>query len=178
MSKSNFISDLNARIREAERIIAGQNENLAALRHLLRKEMGESLPGAVTPATVPGPQTHSGVDFKGKTSDIILSLVRQSGERGARPRDIAEILLEHKLITKGSNAVHSHLSQLKGKGLVKQNAEGFYVASSKPVAAKPPVAPAAPPKKRQKKRTLSPEGREAIRKAQKARWAILKKAKG
>ncbi len=177
MAKSTFVNDLNARIREAELIIADQNENLAALRLLLHKEMGESVPETATHTAVSEPQTQPSVNFKGKQSEIILALVQQAGERGTRPRDIAEILLEHKLISKGSNAVHSHLSQLKGRGLVKQNSEGLYVGSSKTVAAKPGAAPAVSQKKTAKKRKLSPEGREAIRKAQKARWAALK-AKG
>jgi hypothetical protein len=182
VSKTTFINDLNARVREAERIIAEQNENLAALRHLLGKETGPT-EAMETAAATPEPIYHQApadLDFKGKTSDIILTLVQRSGEGGTRPRDIAEILLAKKLITKGSNAVHSHLNQLKGKGLVKQNAEGLYVTSSKSVAAKPvnAAAPSAPAKKAQKKRRLSAEGREAIRKAQKARWAAVNKAKG
>jgi hypothetical protein len=173
VSKSTFISDLHARVREAERIIADQNENLAALRHLLRIEMGESTPETVIPATVQGPQAHPEVDFKGKTSDVILTLVQRSGESGTRPRDIAEILVKHELMSKGSNAIYSYLSELKKKGLVRQKSEGLYVASTKRIT----VAPAAP-KKAQKKRTLSPEGRESIRRAVKARWAAAKKAKG
>jgi hypothetical protein len=169
VSKSTFIDDLNTRIREAERIIADQNENLAALHHLLHKETGKGGQEAVTPATTPEPQAHPGPNFKGKTSDIIFTLVQQSGEHGTRPRDIAGILVRQKLIKKGSNAVHSHLSVLKAKGRVRQKAEGLYVVSAKAV----PVAAAAP-KKEQKKRTLSLAGREAIRKAQKARWATKK----
>jgi hypothetical protein len=177
VSKSTFISDLNARIREAEQIIAHQNENLAALGHLLRIEMGESRPETATPTRVEGAQTDFAVDYKGKTSDIILTLVQLSGESGIRPRDIAETLVKHKLINRGSNAVHSHLSELKKKGLVQQKAEGLYIASSKQVAAQPAASPSAPAKKARKKRSMSPEGREAIRKAQKARWAAVKKAK-
>jgi hypothetical protein len=79
-------------------------------------------------------------------------------------------------MTKGSNAIHSHLSELKKKGLVQQKAEGLYVASPESVAAKP--AASAPVKKTQKKRSISPAGRENIRKAQQARWAAVKKEKG
>jgi hypothetical protein len=82
-----------------------------------------------------GPISWPNSDFKGQTSDIILTLVQQSSELGTRPRDIAEILLKQKLIKKGSNAVHTHLSQLKAKGLVRQKAEGLYVASAMPVTA-------------------------------------------
>jgi hypothetical protein len=194
VTKSNFLSDLQARIHEAERIIADQNENLTALRHLLRKETVEPTPNgstpvtvtpvavtaaSVAPVTVQEPRTNTGVDFKGKTSEIILALVKQSGEIGTRPRDIAEILLGHKLIKRDSNTVYSYLSEFKKKGLVKLKAEGLYIASSKATAAKPaavtkPVAVAsAPPQKR----TMSAAGREAVRKAQKARWAAVKKAK-
>jgi hypothetical protein len=177
--KSTFLGDLSARIREAERIIADQNEYLSALRHLLQKEMAEPVSEVVTPAPVQPPKAHAGVDFKGKSSEIILALVQRSGESGTRPRDIAEILLQHKLMTKGSNAVHSHLSELKKRGLIRQKSEGLYVASAKPASAVTDApAPAAAPKKAQKKRRLSPEGREAIRKALKARWAAVKKAKG
>ena len=198
MTKSTFVSDLHSRIHAAERIIADQNENLAALRHLLHKETAELTPNGstpvaatpasvrhsvVAPATVQEPRTHPGVDFKGKTSEIILALVQRSGEHGTRPRDIAEILVEHKLTTKGSNAIYSHLSELKKRGLVKQVGEGLYVASSKAIAAKPsaakPMAVASvPAKNAQKRRKMSAAGREAIRKAQKARWAAMKKAKG
>jgi hypothetical protein len=90
--------------------------------------------------------------------------------------DIASILVEHKLMTKGSNAIYSHLSELKKKGLIQQKAEGLYVASSKPPVAKPLAVASAPAKKAPKKRTVSPETREAIRKALKARWAA--KAQG
>ena len=173
MSNSTFIGDLNARILEAERIIAHQNENLAALRHLLRIEMGESTPETATPKSGENAHTHSDIDYKGKTSDIILTLVQRSGEAGIRPRDIAETLVKHNLIHKGSNAVYSYLSEFKKKGLVRQKSEGIYVAS-----AKPPAITAAAPQKSQKKRRLSPEGREAIRRAVKARWAAVKKAKG
>ena len=199
MSKSTFVSDLHGRILDAERIIANQNENLAALRLLLGKELGESIPKAVTPVKVApapkvtpaakvapaakvtptivqAPSEHPAVDFKGKTSDIIISLVQQSGGHGTRPRDIAEILLKRKLIKKGSNTVHSHLSELKKKGVVQQKAEGLYVASSKPAAVKPAAVSIAPVKKAKKKRKLTPEGREAIRKAVIARWAAVKKA--
>ncbi len=178
MSKSTFVNDLNARIREAERVISNQNENLAALRLLLRKEMGESMPVAeapstVTPAVVQTTHAHPGVDFKGRTSEIILGLVQQSGERGTRPRDIAEVLVKHKLMKKGSNTVHSHLSELKARGRVKQKAEGLYVASAKTVTA---TVTAAAKKKAPTKHRLSAAGREAIRKAVKARWAAVKKA--
>ena len=61
MSKSTFISDLSARIRDAERIIADQNENLVALRHLLQKEIGEETPAAVAPPAVQAPHAHAGV---------------------------------------------------------------------------------------------------------------------
>jgi hypothetical protein len=60
---------------------------------------------------------------------------------------------------------------------VQQKTEGLYVTSSKAVAANPATVPSVPAKKAQKKRRISPEGREAIRKAQKARWAAVKKAK-
>ncbi len=193
MSNSTFVNDLRARVQEAERTIAAQNDNLAALRHLLHRETAEPTPNgstpvkvtpaSVAPATHQEPRTHTGVDFKGKTSDIILALVQRSGEGGTRPRDIAAVLMEHKLMKKGSNAIYSHLSELKKKGLVKQVGEGLYVASSKAIAAKPeaakPVAVASlSAKHRQKKRTMSAAGREAIRKAQQARWAAVKKAKG
>jgi len=178
VSKTTFVSDLSVRIREAEQIIALQNENLTALRHLLRNEMGEEVPAAViTSENVHVPQVSS-IDFKGKPSEIVLALVHQSGERGARPREIAEILVTRKLMTKGSNAIHSHLSELKKKGLVQQRGDGLYIASSKPATPKPAAAPSASVNKAQKRRSMSPEGREAIRKAQKARWAAVKKAKG
>jgi len=178
VSKLTFVSDLNARIHEAEHIIADQNENLAALRHLLQKEMSAAMPAAVTPPTSHVPQAAS-VDLKGKPSEIVLTLVQRSGEGGTRPRDIAEILVEHKLMTKGSNAVHSHLSELKKRGFVQQKADGLYVATSKSAAAaKPAAVPSLPAKKAQKKRGMSQAGREAIRKAQKARWAAAKKANG
>jgi hypothetical protein len=182
------MNDLHAHIQEAERIIANQNENLSALRHLLRKETVEPTPNGLKPVTVTSasvtsataqePRTHPGVDFKGKTSDIILALVQRSGEGGKRPRDIAAILLERKLITKGSNTVYSYLSEFKKKGLVKLKAEGLYVGSSKPTAAKPVAVASMPAKKALKKRTMSAAGREAVRRAQKARWAAVKKAKG
>jgi hypothetical protein len=195
--KSTFLSDLQTRIQAAERIIADQNENLAALRHLLHKETAEPTPNGSTPvtvtpasaapATVQESRTHPGVDFKGKTSDIILALVQRSGEEGTRPRDIAEILVEHKLMTKGSNTIYSYLSEFKKKGLVKLKAEGLYVAAkvvaAKPVAvaslaAKPLAVTATPAKQGQKRRKMSAAGREAIRKAQKLRWAAVKRAKG
>jgi hypothetical protein len=193
VTTSKFVTDLNARIHAAEQIIADQNENLAALRHLLSKETVEPTPNGstpvtvtpakVAPATAPEPRTQAGVDFNGKTSDIILALVQQSGEGGTRPRDIAEVLLGHKLIKKGSNAVYSYLSEFKKKGLVRLKAEGLYVASSKavaakPTAAKPVVVASASAGKASKKRTMSAAGREAIRKAQQLRWAAVKKAKG
>jgi hypothetical protein len=189
VTKSTFVSDLQSRIHAAERIIADQNENLAALLHLLHKELGESAPAngstpaAITPVPAPEPRTNAAIDFKGKQSEIVLALVQQSGEGGTRPRDIAAILLGHKLIKKGSNAIYSHLSELKKKGLVKLKAEGLYVASakantSKPVAAKPVVVASVAAGKASKKRTMSPAAREAIGKAQKARWAAVKKAKG
>jgi len=174
VSKSTFISDLNARIREAEQIIAHQNENLAALRHLLRIEKGESTPETATLTSGGSSETHSDVDYKGKTSDIIMTLVQRSGNSGIRPRDIAETLVKHNLIHKGSNAVYSYLSEFKKKGLVKQKSEGLYVASAKPTVNSGAVAPPKP----QKKRKLSAEGREAIRRAVKARWAAVKKSKG
>ena len=201
MPQSTFVKDLNARIHDAERIISEQNEKLTALRYLLAKESsgeGESQPehhhvAAAAPvkhvapvaaaAAAPAAHSHAGIDFKGRTSDIILALVRQSGAAGTRPRDIAATLLERKIIGKGSNAVHSHLSELRKRGHVKQNAEGHYVSSSKSaVAAAPaPAAPAhvaaAPAAKTTQKRRLSAAGREAIRKAQKARWAAARKAK-
>ncbi len=177
MTKSTFVSDLQARIQQAEGIIASQNENLAALRHLLRKEIGESAPNGLAPAattrvTTPEPRT-AAINFKGKKSDIVLALVQQSHE-GTRPMDIASILVEHKLMTKGSNAIYSHLSELKKKGLIQQKAEGLYVASSKPPVAKLVTVASAPAKSAPKKRTVSPETREAIRKALKARWAAKK----
>jgi len=178
VSKPTFVSDLNVRIREAERIIALQNENLAALRHLLRNEMGEEIPAAITTPENGHTSQASAIDFKGKPSEIVLALVQQSGEQGTRPRDIAEIFVTRKLMTKGSNSVHSHLSELKKKGLVQQKAEGLYIASSKSATAKAVAAPSVVVNRGQKKRTMSPEGREAIRKAQKARWAAVKKAKG
>lgn len=174
MSKSTFVSDLNARIREAEQIIADQDKNLAALRHLLRNEMGQEIPATVTAANGQAHQANSD-DFKGKPWEIVLTLVQKSGEHGTRPRDIASILVERKLMTKGSNAIHSHLSELKKRGLVQQKGEGLYVASRKAVAAEP--AASAPAKRVQKRRSMSPAGREAIRKAQRARWAAVK-AKG
>lgn len=173
MSKSTFISDLNARIAESERIISEQNEYLSALRHLLDKETANAAPLKVTPSlNGPGTQVPSDIDFKGRTSEIVLALVQRSGENGTKPRDIAETLLKHNLINKGSNAVYSYLSEFKKKGLVRLKSEGLYVAATKPMA-----ATAATPQKSRKKRKLSPEGLEAIRKAQKARWAA-KKAKG
>ena len=174
MPKSTFISDLRARILEAEHIIAHQNENLVALRHLLRIEEGESTPEAATTKIVESPQTHADIDYKGKTSDIILTLVHRSGESGIRPRDIAETLIKHNLIQKGSNAVYSYLGEFKKKGLVRQKSEGLYIGSAKPSA----ITAAAPPTASPKKRKLSKEGREAIRRAVKARWAAAKKAKG
>ena len=140
---------------------------------MLRIETGASTPETAKPNSVEGTQTPSDIDYKGKTSDIILTLVQRSGESGIRPRDLAEALVEHKLINKGSNAVYSYLSEFKKKGLVRQKSEGLYVASTKPT-----VVTAAAPRKPQKKRKLSPEGLEAIRKAVKARWAAVKKAKG
>ncbi len=182
MSESKFVNDLNARIRQAERIVAEQNANLAALRHLLGKEMGESIQEPVTPATVTSvaarkPQVP--VDFKGRTSDLILALVRQHNGHGVRPRDIAEILLSKNLMRKGSNIVHSHLSELKKKGLVRQNSEGLYFDSLQSTAPEPAAAtPSVPVKIAKTKRKISAAGREAIRKAQKARWAAVRKAKG
>jgi len=184
VSKSTFVSDLHARIQAAERIIADQNESLAALRHLLHQELSASAPAngltpAATPSkTAPEPRPPADIDFKGKQSEIVLALVRQSGESGTRPRDIAEILVERKLLKKGSNAVYSHLSELKKKGLVKLKAEGLYVAPSKAIAAKPVAVAATPAKTAPKKRIVSLETREAIRKAQQLRWAAVKKAKG
>jgi hypothetical protein len=174
-----FIRDLNARIREAEQIISEQNENLSALRHLLAKEMGNQMPAPVTSTpngdALPEP---SGIDFKGRTSDIVLALVHRGGAKGTRPRDVMATLLEHKLIGKGSNAVHSHLSELKKKGLVRQNSEGLYVGSAKSATVGPNAVSVVPAKAAKKKRKMSAAGREAIRKAQKARWAAAKKAKG
>jgi hypothetical protein len=176
------VNDLNARIRQAERIVDEQNANLAALRHLLGKERGEPIQEPVTPATIRSvaarkPQVQ--VDFQGRTSDVILALVRQCNGQGVRPRHIAEILLSKKLMSKGSNIVHSHLSELKKKGLVRQNSEGLYFDSLQSTAPEPAVAtPSAPVKIAQKKRKISAAGREAIRKAQKARWAAVRKAKG
>lgn len=181
---SNFVKDLQSRIHAAEQIIADQNESLAALRHLLHKELGESAPAngstptAIAPKIAPETRTPAAIDFKGKQSEIVLALVQQAGESGTRPREIAEILVKHKLIAKGSNAVHSHLSELKKKGLVKQNTEGLYVAASNAIAVKPVAVMATPAKTAPKKRIMSAAGREAIRKAQKARWANVKKAKG
>jgi hypothetical protein len=173
-----FIRDLNARIREAEQIISEQNENLSALRHLLAKEMGNQTPAPVTPPPNGDALLElSSIDFKGRTSDIILALVHRSGKNGTRPRDIAATLLEHKLMGKGSNAVHSHLSELKKKGLVRQNSEGFYVGSSKPATVEPNAVSVVPAKAAKKKRKMSAAGREAIRKAQKARWAAVQKSK-
>ena len=179
MSKSTFISDLNARVLEAEKIIAHQNENLVALRHLLRIEMGEPTSEEVTPKSAEGTHTHSDVDFKGRTADIVLALVNQAGGNGTRPRDIAAILLKQKLMKKDSNLVHSQLSELKKKGLVRQNSEGLYFGSSKSTAPEPMAAtPSVPVKIAKTKRKISAAGREAIRKAQKARWAAVRKAKG
>jgi hypothetical protein len=173
-----FIRDLNARIRESEQIISEQNEYLTALRHLLAKEMGSQMPAPVTSPPSGGPLLEpSSIDFKGKTSDIILALVHRSGEKGTRPRDVMATLLEHKLIGKGSNAVHSHLSELKKKGLVRQNSEGLYVGSAKPATVEPHAVSGVPAKAAKKKRKMSAAGREAIRKAQKARWAAVKKGK-
>lgn len=189
MSRSTFVNDLNARIQDAERIISEQNENLTALRYLLSKELsgnGESQPSTAPPAasakmlSVGSSQpSHESIDFKGRTSDIILGLVRQAGMAGTRPRDIAAVLLQHKLIAKGSNAVHSHLSELRKRGFVQQNGEGLYITSLKPAAASAPSVHAVEaPAKAGKKRRLSAAGREAIRRAQKARWAAARKAKG
>jgi hypothetical protein len=100
VSKSTFLSDLNARIQEAERIIADQNENLTALHHLLRNEMSENVPVAATPTNGKTPEANSS-QLKGKPSEIVLTLVQQSGEHGTRPRDIAAILVEHKLMNEG-----------------------------------------------------------------------------
>jgi hypothetical protein len=61
---------------------------------------------------------------------------------------------------------------------VKQKAEGLYVASSGSIAVKPLAVPADSAKKSHKKQSISSEGREAIRKAQKARWAAANKSKG
>ncbi len=108
---------------------------------------------------------------KERTSEIVLALVRRSGETGAKPRDIADTLVKHNLIHKGSNAVYSYLSGFKKKGLVRLKSEGLYVASAKPMA-----TTGTTPQKSRKKLRLSAEGIEAIRKAQKARWAA-KKAK-
>ena len=52
------------------------------------------------------------------------------------------------------------------------------VASSRVISAKPLAVAATAAKPALKKRTMSAAGREAIRKAQKARWAAVKKAKG
>jgi hypothetical protein len=178
------VNDLNARIRQAERIVAEQNANLAALRHLLGKETGEFIQEPLTPATISSvaarkPQVQEVVDFKGRTSNVILALVRQRNGHGVRPRDIAEILLSKKLMSKGSNIVHSHLSELKKKGLVRQNSEGLYFDSSPSTAPEPATATSSVPVKIAKtKRKISAAGREAIRKAQKARWAAVRKAKG
>jgi hypothetical protein len=178
------VNDLNARIRQAERIVAGQNANLAALRHLLGKELGEpvqELPtlAALSSVAARKPQVQEVVDFKGRTSDVILALVRQRNGHGVRPRDIAGILLSKKLMSKGSNIVHSHLSELKKKGLVRQNSEGLYFDSVKSTALEPAAAtPTVPVKIAKKKREISAAGREAIRKAQKARWAAVRKTKG
>jgi hypothetical protein len=62
-------------------------------------------------------------------------------------------------------------------GLVKQKAKELYVASAVSSADRPVGVLAAPANKLHKKRSMSLEGREAIRKAQKARWAPAKKAK-
>jgi hypothetical protein len=174
-----FIRDLNARIRESEQIISEQNEYLSALRHLLAKEMGSQTTAPVTSAPNGDALLEpSSIDFKGRTADIILALVHRSGAKGTRPRDVMATLLEHKLIGKGSNSVHSHLSELKKKGLVRQNSEGLYVGSSKPATAAPNAVSVVPAKAAKKKRKMSAAGREAIRKAQKARWAAVKKAQG
>ncbi len=81
------MNDLNARIRQAERIVAEQNANLAALRHLLGKETGEFIQEPLTPATISSvaarkPQVQEVVDFKGRTSNVILALVRQRNGHG------------------------------------------------------------------------------------------------
>ncbi len=172
MSKNTFITDLKTRISESERIISEQNEYLSALRHLLAKETANAAALPADPSQDSrAPEVHSDLDFKARPSEIVLALVQRSGETGTRPRDIAETLVKHNLIHKGSNAVYSYLSEFKKKGLVRLKSEGIYVASTKPMAVK-----AATPQKSGKKRRLSPEGLEAIRKAQKARWAA-KKAK-
>jgi len=170
--------------RQAEQIIAEQNANLAALRHLLGKEMSEFIQEPLTPAPIssvaaPKPQVQEVVDFKGRTSEVILALVRQRDGHGVRPRDIAEILLSKKLMSKGSNIIHSHLSELKKKGLVRQNSEGLYFDSLKSTAPESVVAaPSVPVKIAKTKRKMSVAGREAIRRAQKAHWAAVRKAKG
>jgi len=179
VSKSTFISDLNARVLEAEQIIAHQNEKLAALRHLLRIAMGESTSEEVTPKSTEEAHTHSDVDFKGKTSEIVVALVNRAGKNGTRPRDIAAILVKQKLMKTGSNLVHSQLSELKKKGFVRQNSEGLYFGSLKSTARRPVAAtPSVSAKIAKTKRKVSAAGRVAIGKAQKARWAAVRKAKG
>jgi hypothetical protein len=176
VSKSTFISDLNARIKESEKTIADHQANLSALRHLLSRETGGDATSEPEASANNGHSSagHADIDFKGRTSDIILAIVQRSGENGTRPRDISEILLSKKLVSKGSNTVHSHLSELKKRGMVRQNPAGLYVVPSKPAVA---AAPATPAKTAKKKHRLSAAGREAIRAAQKARWAASKKAK-
>ena len=111
MSKNTFITDLKTRISESERIISEQNEYLSALRHLLAKETANAAALPADPSQDSrAPEVHFDLDFKARPSEIVLALVQRSGETGTRPRDIAETLVKHNLIHKGSNAVYSYLS--------------------------------------------------------------------
>lgn len=144
---------------------------------MLLIETGESTLEASTRKSVNGVQTHSEVDFKGRTSEVVLALVNRAGENGTRPREIAAILLKQKLMKKGSNLVHSQLSELKKKGLIRKKSDGLYFGFSESTSPDPRGVSVGPAKNARKKRKLTAAGREAIRKAQKARWAAVKKAK-
>jgi hypothetical protein len=127
VSKSAFISDLNTRVREAERIIADQNENLAALRHLLRIEMAESTSERAVEAVA---VAHTSPKFAGNKTAFALEIVRLSGSRGAAAKDVRQEFLSQK-VPHGENTIYDALSYLVGQKKLERK-EGRYFVVGKP----------------------------------------------
>jgi hypothetical protein len=161
VSKSAFISDLNARVREAERIIAEQNENLAALRHLLRVEMAESTSEPVV-ETVAVAQTSP--KFAGNKAAFVLEIVKLFGSRGAVAKEVRQEFLTQK-IPHGENAVYDALSYLVGRKKLERK-EGRYFVVGKPLSGERLAKSSGS--------RLSPAGRQRIVDAAKKRWAPKK----
>jgi hypothetical protein len=154
---------LEKRIRELRHSIEAQTTELAAYEQVLALESGKPMilgpaPAAIAEAVKSRSSGLPGdVEFNGRRSDFVASVLKQRGTEGASPAEISAAFSTRKIAV-SKNLVYNVLSAMFKQKKVRRSGGKYYLMAGKSAA--------------QKKQHISEEGMSRIIATTKKRWPL------